>query len=597
MKTQINPNKSLIPEQWNVGDHVLDDQYIVLKRCEGGMGVVYHCLNLIEKRIVALKTALANGLISQEVIDAMTRNFSRLKGLSHKHIVHAYDLKIDKNSGRLYMEMEWIEGISLDKYFFKADGDARHDWREFSRIFREVADALDYVHGKGVVHRDVKNGNIMLEGVMGNVKLIDFGIAGHLPQLEVEDQFEEERGEGLTDNYAGTHEFQSPEQWKGETATAVSDEYSLAVTAYNCLSGFPPFRHRNVTELRNMVLYDDVPRVRNLSDEANEVLIKALSKKPEKRFGKCVEFVEQLVNGLMSSTSHASPKTSNIGDDSSLDASDTNTTSPKTSNIGDDSSGEVSTNLLGGSGTVSLPGGVELNLVKIPAGSFTMGSPEGELGRFDWEKPHHVTISKDFWLGQYELTQGQWKAVGTERGEDNCFHGDRLPVENVSWFEAKAFCDDLNRRCQGQLPEGYRFDLPTEAQWEYACRAGTTTALNNGKDLTDENYNCKNLGDVAWYDYHHDGNTTHPVGQKRKNSWGLYDMHGNVWEWCLDCFGSYPDGAVTDPQGPSDGSYRVSRGGAWINRAGYCRSAYRGSGMPSNRSYDLGFRVALVPIV
>ena len=247
-------------------------------------------------------------------------------------------------------------------------------------------------------------------------------------------------------------------------------------------------------------------------------------------------------------------------------------------------------------GTVRLPGGVELKLVKIPAGSFTMGSPEGELGRDSDETQHRVTISKDYWLGQYELTQGQWKAVGTTREKDNHFHGDRLPVENVSWDEAKAFCDDLNRRFKGQLPEGYRFDLPTEAQWEYACRAGTTTALNNGKNLTDEKYNCENLREVAWYDYHNDEDTTHPVGQKRKNNWGIYDMHGNVWEWCRDWYGSYPDGAVTDPQGPPNGSNRVFRGGAWLNDAGGCRSSDRGSNDPSFRIDYLGFRVALVPV-
>ena len=133
--------------------------------------------------------------------------------------------------------------------------------------------------------------------------------------------------------------------------------------------------------------------------------------------------------------------------------------------------------------------------------------------------------------------------------------------------------------------------MPTEAEWEYACRAGTTTALNNRKALTSARGQCRNLDEVAWYD--ENSVTTHPVEQKRPNAWSLYDMHGNVWEWCQDWYGEYPSGSATDPTGPSSGSGRVLRGGSWVGYAGCCRSARRGRFPPSFRSFYLGFRVVL----
>lgn len=239
--------------------------------------------------------------------------------------------------------------------------------------------------------------------------------------------------------------------------------------------------------------------------------------------------------------------------------------------------------------------GVKLEMVKILAGTFMMGSPKNELGRYydDDEKQHQVTLTKDYLLGKYPVTQAQWRAI--MGNNPSCFKGAKRPVENVSWDDAKSFCDKLNERYAGKLPQCYKFDLPTEAQWEYACRAGTTTALNNGTNLTDEKYHCSNLAEVAWYYYQNEESQTHPVGQKRSNNAGLYDMHGNVWEWCRDWYGNYRDGAVTDPVGPRTGSYRVFRGGSWRDNAKNCRSAYRGYDSPGFRDNHFGFRLALVP--
>jgi formylglycine-generating enzyme required for sulfatase activity len=245
--------------------------------------------------------------------------------------------------------------------------------------------------------------------------------------------------------------------------------------------------------------------------------------------------------------------------------------------------------------TIPLSGTVNLDMIWIEPGTFMMGSPTDELGRDSDETQHQVTLTRGYWLGKYEVTQAQYEAVmGTN---PSYFKGADFPVEKVSWYNAMDFCAKLTdiERAAGRLPEGYEYTLPTEAQWEYACRAGTTTALNSGKNLSDKN-KCPEMDEVGWYEYNSDS-TTHPVGQKMPNAWGLYDMHGNVFEWCLDWHGSYPSSAVTDPKGSSSGSYRVLRGGSWNFNAYSCRSAYRFDSTPSdfNRNY-YGFRVALAPV-
>ena len=192
--------------------------------------------------------------------------------------------------------------------------------------------------------------------------------------------------------------------------------------------------------------------------------------------------------------------------------------------------------------------------------------------------PHQVRISKPFYLGQYEMTQGQWQAV--MGNNPSSFKGDAmLPVENVSWEDVQEFLRRLNAR-EG----GPKYRLPTEAEWEYAARAGMSTAYSFGDSE-------RQLGEYAWY-WDNAGAKTHPVGQKKPNDWGLYDMQGNVVEWVQDWYGSYTSAAVTDPQGPSSGSSRVIRGGGWGFIARSCRSATRGGSMePDFRHDNLGFRL------
>ena len=234
------------------------------------------------------------------------------------------------------------------------------------------------------------------------------------------------------------------------------------------------------------------------------------------------------------------------------------------------------------SGDVStLKNSIGMLLRRIPAGTFTMGAANGA----DDEKPlHEVAISKPFYMGVYEVTNAQWKKVmGSVPGE---WLEDDLPVVSVSWDQAVEFC-----RKMSELPEerksGRMYRLPTEAEWEYACRAGTSTRWSFGEEEA-------LLGDFAWCEANSEGRT-HPVGQKSPNAWGLYDMYGNVWEWCSDWRGEYAAGLSTDPQGPVSGSERVHRGGSWLRNGVYDRSTSRFAHFPAFGSNDLGFRIALSP--
>jgi formylglycine-generating enzyme required for sulfatase activity len=214
--------------------------------------------------------------------------------------------------------------------------------------------------------------------------------------------------------------------------------------------------------------------------------------------------------------------------------------------------------------------------VFVPAGSFTMGSPLDEEGRIKSENQIEVTLSQPFWLAQTEVTQAQWEAVmGTNPSR---FKGTNLPVENVTWTAAQGFIAKLNAK--QILPDRWKFALPTEAQWEYACRAGK------------EGPGFHRLDEVAWYD-RNSGGMTHKVGQKTPNNWGFYDMHGNVWEWCADWFEGALKGG-TDPVGPSTGRIRVSRGGAWFYEAEACRAAMRIGAEPDDLDPGWGLRPALI---
>ena len=238
----------------------------------------------------------------------------------------------------------------------------------------------------------------------------------------------------------------------------------------------------------------------------------------------------------------------------------------------------------------NLSDGVSLEMVYCPAGSFIMGSPVDELGHQEDEIQHKVNLTKSFYIGKYEVTQKQYRVIALNN-PSYFKKEDTLPVESITWQEAVAFCEKLNTICDN-IPTGYVFDLPTEAQWEYACRAGTTTSLNNGKDLTEFGTDS-NLNEVAWYKSNSNG-TTQCVGQKKPNAWGIYDMHGNVCEWCYDWYDIYQQKEVTDPLGFTTDKKHIQRGVCWMDPVYFCRSAMRFNNLSTNKDMSCGFRVVLV---
>lgn len=230
---------------------------------------------------------------------------------------------------------------------------------------------------------------------------------------------------------------------------------------------------------------------------------------------------------------------------------------------------------------------LDMQFVKIPSGTFTMGASEKTPWYFPWERQHDVTISHDFYMQNTLVTQEQWlnvmeKNLEEQRNKSNPDwslkgQGATYPIYFISWFEANIFIKALNR-----IGEGH-YRLPTESEWEYACRAGSSTLFSFGDDRD-------SLGDYAWY-CENSEDISHPVAQKKANQWGLYDMHGLMMEWCQDIYEEYPEEHCIDPRGPAEGIFRVIRGGGWSFNSQSCRSAFRYCVLPAHRANVLSMRL------
>ena len=262
------------------------------------------------------------------------------------------------------------------------------------------------------------------------------------------------------------------------------------------------------------------------------------------------------------------------GQTASISGSLTSSTSSSTANTLSSSGSSLSGNAL----TIPVKNGINIEMVKVEAGSFKMGATPEMENPWEDEKPvHRVTLTNDYYIGKYEVTQALWQAV--MGSNPSHFKGDALPVEQVSWNDCQDFISKLNAMT------GKRFRLPTEAEWEYVARGGKKS---RGYQYSGSN----TLGDVAWYG-DNSGSKTHAVGTKQPNELGIYDMAGNVWEWCQDWYDSYSSSPQTNPTGAASGSDRVYRGGSWRGSAECCRTSYRYNGTPGGRDDRLGLRLFL----
>jgi len=506
-------------------------------------------------------------------------------GLKHGGIVETVDL--DTESDPPYFVMEYVEGTSLRERLRR---DKRLSRDEAIRILRHVLEAVAAAHQAGVLHRDLKPENILISAD-GAVKVADFGLGVVQAQVTRSLLLSGSMLSASGRSVSGTYDYMSPQQRRGEEPAPHDDLYAVGIMACELLTGERP---------QPGIPLEELLKERGVDLGFCPLLQKALAR-PQRRYGSAAEMLEALEAQAKQppplpverTEPHPAPTPPpeprvQVSHAWPFDGAEAKRRQ------------KVAATALGlpVEDHVDLGHGVKLTLVLIPAGEFDMGSPEGEDGREADETLHRVRITKPFYIGKYPVTQEQWQAVTGQnpsrfKGLANALarvwqavtgkkpsDSERLgkPVERVPWRDCQGFAEELNYRFGGS-----RFALPTEAQWEYACRAGSHSRFSFGRSSS-------NLGNYAWYHGNSRGKT-HPVGQKRPNAWGLHDVHGNVWEWCTDWYGKYSASDAEDPRGPASGGGRVLRGGSWYGVPKYVRAARRLSRGPANSDRYVGVRL------
>lgn len=586
---------------------------------KGGMAEVWYAENDIEKP-AAVKILNPDFSLNTQIVERFRNEARVMVKLNHPNIRQVYSYTaID---GRPCIVMEYLEGDDLSSRLKRRE---RFNDEQLKKWWNQLVSALNYTHAQGVVHRDIKPSNIFIDRE-GNVKLLDFGIA------KVRDSITST----ATGAMMGTLMYMSPEQVRdSKHIDHKTDLYSLAVTFVHLLTGQAPY-DRDTTddfEIRNNIV--NIPMdLAGMPAKWQSFLQPYLAKNPADRpalteFGveaSPVDFVPP-VTPLVAPSVPASEETF-VGGASvvATSATDEGTvvetpsaqpqSQPQTQPrkawpwilaacavviavvvvivmLGGEKGSKVINEEQGG-GKLSnveflnqdrsfIVGNVSFTMKPVEGGTFQMGGNDSEA-EADEKPVHDVTLSS-FYMGETEVTQALWQAV---MGNNPCyFKGDNLPVEQVSWNDCQDFIQKLNELVSEQLPAGWHFALPTEAQWEYAARGGNR---KEGCKYSGSN----TIGNVAWC-WDNSNGRTHPVKGKNANGLGLYDMSGNVWEWCADWYGDYSSLAQAGPQGPSEGSIRVLRGGSWDGNAGGCRVSNRYIiYYPDNCRDDYGFRLALV---
>jgi formylglycine-generating enzyme required for sulfatase activity/tRNA A-37 threonylcarbamoyl transferase component Bud32 len=497
---------------------------------EGQFGEVW----LAEKRTRILTTRVALKLpksrVTFEDVEKEARVWEQAKG--HPNVLPIVDADI--HNDQVYIASEYSPDGSLEDWLKQHGGKAPSIYAAVD-MMRGILAGLEHLHKRQIIHRDLKPANILLQGDIP--RITDFGIAKFLPS-------------GTESNVIkGSPAYMSPEALNGER-NEQTDLWSAAVICYQLLCGGLPFTGSLFELFKAIGLNEPAPLPETVPQPLRDFVMTALRKHPGQR---C-----PTASVLRQSLQTAYQQTVQLDQAATLVIAPPISEAPETTMIrGDERERRRRRE----------------GFVLLPAGEFLMGS-----ATYDDEKPiHRVRLSQAFEISKYPVTQAQWQAV--MGNNPSYFRGADLPVEQVSWNDVQGFLQKVNASY-----DGYLYRLPTEAEWEYACRAGSTGDY------------AGDLDEMGWYDQN-SGNQTHIVGQKKANAWGLCDMHGNVWEWCQDWYDGeyYARSPESDPQGPESGSGRVTRGGSWGNPAACCRQSFRDFFSPDDRFGSNGFRLVRTP--
>jgi formylglycine-generating enzyme required for sulfatase activity len=502
----------------------------------------------------------------QKAGELFTQEAIQLEHLGkHQQIPELFAHFIQDN--RQYLVQEYIPGQNLAQELAQTGAFSE---TKIINLLEDLLPVLEFIHQKPVIHRDIKPENIIRRQGDNKLVLVDFGAAKAATRTAL----------AVTGTMIGSAGYVAPEQALGKP-TFASDLYSLGVTCIHLFTNKEPFNLFDSGE--GDWVWRDYLTVK-VNNTLGQVLDKLLQQGTKKRFQTAQEVLEAL-----QLTINPTPSLKTV-------SFETVTVNPrgKITNRRQAQAQILSENI----------NGIILDLVVIPAGTFLMGSPSSELERDNDEGPQHQVNIASFLIGQYAVTQAQWRAVASLpkrqmdlKPDPSDFKGDNLPVEQVNWFEAVEFCDRLSQFT------GRTYRLPSEAEWEYACRAATTTPFYFGETITTDlvNYNGDNYNGDYTYGSGPKGiyrGKTTVVGSFPPNAFGLYDMHGNLWEWCADPwhknYNSAPtDGSVWESGGNTQ--YRVWRGGSLFYFPWNCRSASRNRREPDSRDSEYGFRVVSIP--
>jgi len=621
--------------------HLVMGKYQILEKIgAGGMGQVYKAYHSGTGRVVAIKVILSKSKIDPEVIRRFEREVKAAAKLVHQNIITVFDA--DQTNGRVFMVMEYIKGNDLAAIIAKK---GKLDLPDAVNYILQTANGLKYAHDQGVIHRDIKPGNIIIDA-NGNVKIVDMGLA------KIETDSNQEDISMLTGATAimGTVDFMSPEQgFSSRDVDARADIYSLGATFFYLLTG--KFMYSGNSAFAKLLAHRESPipslcsAMPGLPLELENIFAKMVAKNATDRYASMAQVIsalsslgnqddktadvdrvgvaETLGDGLAVTIAFNDVKTLSANppvEGSTIPAVVSKPSLFKSAfqkpynskvivvslalvlisvafvcfvlikpspNVDEETSNQIQLKqdeekalqlealrlqqekeAKDKQDKIDLEDSsreIELDLVLIPAGKFMMGDPG---------KDHEVLITNSFYMGKHEVTQEQWKKVMGNNPSIKT-KGPTLPVTDVSWNDCQEFIRRLNDKTNG----GYR--LPTEAEWEYACRAKTTTKYSYGDIITKSD---ANYGGAAV-------TTIKQVGSYKPNAFGLYDMHGNVWEWCSDWYGRYSSDAEINPVGPSSGTTRVLRGGSFNDSDAYFRSSYRIYVAPGHRPFDSGLRL------